>query len=106
VIAKPEQRRLRAPGHGRERGERRGHRQDRRQREQPLVGALRPQFLLEQELENVGERLQRAVRPDQVRAVALLHEAHDLALGQHEQCRRVDQHEEGEADHHELNDET
>ena len=73
-------------------------RQDRRQREEPLVGALRPQFLLEQQLEDVGDRLQHAVRPDQVRAVALLHEAHDLALGEHQDRRRDDQHEEDEAD--------
>ena len=41
-----------------------------------------------------------AVRPDQVRAVALLHEAHDLALGKHEDGRRDDQRVEDHEDHH------
>ena len=102
LVQQAEERRLGAPRHGGKRRKGGGHREDRRQREEPLVGALRPQLLLHQQLQDVGERLQQAVRPDQVRAVALLHEAHDLALGEHQQRRRVDQHEEREADDRQL----
>src|SRR5262249_41481220 len=101
-----EERRLGAPRNGGEGGEGGGHRHDRREREQPPVSALWPQLLLEQQLENVGQRLQKSMRSDQIGTVALLHEAHDLPLGQDEQRRGIDQHEEGQADDAELNDES
>jgi hypothetical protein len=73
---------------------------DRRQREEPLVRVLRPQLLLEQQLQDVGNRLQHPVRSDQVRAVSLLHESHDLPLGEHENRRGDDQRVEHHEDHH------
>src|SRR5205085_502663 len=104
-IEQPEEGRLRAPRHRGKRRECRRHRDDRREREQPLVRGLRAQLLLEEQLDDVGERLEQTMRPDEIRAVALLHEPHDLALGEHEQRRRIDQHEEREADDEELDDE-
>ena len=70
LVEQAEEGRLGAPRHRGERRERRGDGQERREVEEPLVGPLGPQLLLHQQLEDVGERLQHAVRPDQVRAVA------------------------------------
>ena len=60
------------------------------------VGRLRPQLLLEHQLDDVGERLQQALRPDAVRAEALLQERRDLPLDVHHHRRRGEQHGEDE----------
>src|SRR4029079_1869581 len=52
----------------------------------------REEALLPDQLDEVGDRLQEAVRPDAVRAVAQLHATHDLALGER-QIRKRDEDE-------------
>ncbi len=66
--------------HDAERQERGHRRDDRRDVEQDLVGRLRPQLLLEKELQDVGERLQEAGGADERRSEALLQSRRDLAL--------------------------
>ena len=61
-------------------GERQNDRHQRRQNEHALVGARRDDRLLEDELQEVGERLQHAPRADDVRSAAQMHRAPDLAL--------------------------
>ena len=61
-IQQSEERRLGAKWHHGKRHERRGRRDDRRQREEHLVGRLRPQVLLHDQLDDVGQRLQQAVQ--------------------------------------------
>ena len=85
--------------HERERRARREHRDRGRQREHPADRALRAELLLEQQLPDVGHRLQRAERADAVRAVAVLEAAEDLALG--EQHDRHELEHDGE-DHQRL----
>ena len=46
------------------------------------IEPLGAELLLEQQLPDVGHRLQRAVRADAVRAVAVLEAAEHLALGE------------------------
>ena len=61
----------------------------------------RPELLLGEQLEDVGERLQRAEGPDAVRAVAALEAPEQLALG--EQHDRHELQADGE-DHDRLED--
>ena len=76
AMAQPSADRDDRPGRDRE------HRRDeRRQQEHALVGAGRDDRLLEDELQKVGEGLQRAPRTDDVRAAAKLHRRPDLAVG-------------------------
>jgi hypothetical protein len=92
--------------HG-ERHERRDHRQHRRDVENHAVAAGRNEFLLEQELHDVGPRLEDAGRPDPVGARATLHAPRDLALEQnhvgHDYQHAVQDHEDlEERPEHEL----
>ena len=63
-----------------ERDERRHHHDNRRGRENPLVGARRGDVFLEDQLDRVGNRLKSAVRADAHRSEAHLHPGDDLAL--------------------------
>ena len=85
LVEQTEERRRLAERHDRKGGKRRGGGENRRDVEQQRVGRLRPQLFLEDQLDDVGERLQQAARADQIRPVALLDERGDLAL-------HVDQH--------------
>ena len=60
VVEPAEQRRRRPERHRREGDEAGRHRDDRRQREQQPIGGLRLQLLLEEQLDDVGDRLQQA----------------------------------------------
>ena len=93
------------PRHDNEGGEARRHRQDRRQREEHGIGGARLQLLLEEQLDDVGHRLQHAPGTDAVGAEPLLHEGGHLALHEHQHRRRVEQHEEREAQDDEVADE-
>ena len=85
----------------RERRHRREDRDRRRQREQEADRGCRAELLLGQQLEDVRERLQRAVRADAVGAVAALEAPEQLALG--EQHDRHELQADGE-DHDRLDD--
>ena len=61
-VEQAEERRLGAERHDRERGKRGRRRHERREREQDRVGRLRLQLLLEEQLDDVGERLQQRLR--------------------------------------------
>ena len=74
--------------HGRE------HRDRGREREHPADRAVGPELLLEQQLPDVGHRLQRAERADAVRAVAVLEAAEDLALGEQHDRHELEDHRE------------
>ena len=63
LVEQPEERRLGAERHDRERGKRRRRRDDRREREEQRVGRGRPQLLLEHQLDDVGERLEQPLGP-------------------------------------------
>ena len=80
----------------RERGDRGDDRDHRREREQPADRRARPELLLGQQLDDVGQRLQRAERADAVGAVAVLEAAQQLALG--DQHDRDDLEADGEDD--------
>ena len=82
-------------------GHRRQDRDDRREREQEADRAGRAELLLGEQLEDVGQRLQRAVGADAVRAVAGLEAPEQLALG--EQHHRDELQPDGE-DHDRLQD--
>ena len=75
----------------RERRDRGEHRDRGREREHPADRAVGAELLLEQQLPDVGHRLQRAERADAVGAVAVLEAAEDLALGE--------QHDRDELEH-------
>ena len=70
---------------------------------QDLVGRLRPQLLLEKELQDVGERLQEAGGADERRSEALLQSRRDLALGPHHARRGQEQPVEDRDHEAELN---
>ena len=75
-----------APNGHRRKGDVRGRDgDDRRGREQQDVRGLRAEIFLEDQFDDVGQRLQQALGPDQERPPALLHERRNLAL-------RVDHH--------------
>ena len=76
----------------------------RRDVEQHRVGRLRPQLLLEEQLEDVGERLQQAGGPGHGRAEPLLQPRGDLALGPDHACRRQQQRVEHHDDEGDLDD--
>src|SRR5262245_35716630 len=63
--------------------ERRNHRNDRRRREDPLVGARRRDVLFQHQLHRVGNRLKDAVRADAHRPEARLRPGNHFALEQH-----------------------
>jgi hypothetical protein len=73
--------------------------------EQQRVGRLRPQLLLEDQLDDVGERLEDAFEADAVRAVAVLDVGADLALEPHHERRRQHEHVEDDEDEAEVRDE-
>ena len=79
-------------------------RDDRRDREEERVGGLRPQLLLEQQLDDVGERLQRALGADAVRADAVLDVGADLALQPHHERGRQHEQVEDDEDQPEVRD--
>ena len=56
-------------------------RDQRREQEDALVGAGRDHRLLEHEFQEIGEGLEQAPGPDDVRAAAQLHRRPDLAVG-------------------------
>ncbi len=68
--------------HG-ERNERGHHHDDRRSREDPLVGARRCDVFLEDQLDRVGNRLKAPVRANAHRPETHLHPRDDLALEEH-----------------------
>src|SRR4029078_7861167 len=71
----------------------RGNRREARAHEKrPVAPCGRREPLLVDELQQVGDRLQRAAEAGPVRAVAQLHPSHDLALGEGE-VRERDHHE-------------
>jgi hypothetical protein len=80
----------------REGQERRGHRDDRRQDEDQLVGRRRDDVLLQRQLDAVGEALQQALRPDPVRSDPVLHPGDHPALPPDREQRH--HHEEDEDD--------
>ncbi len=66
--------------HCRQRQQGRGHRNQRRGPEKHLVRVLRDDVFLYQQLDSIGDRLQKAVRPYAHGAQARLHIRHHLAL--------------------------
>ncbi len=73
----------------------------RRQQEHALVGARRDDRLLEHELQQVGERLQQAERPDDVGTAAQLHRRPDLAVHEQQEGDAEQQrHDHEQAEHH------
>ena len=105
LLQQPEQRRLGAERDDGEGGEGGGGGDDRRERKEQRIGRARPQLLLEHQLDDVGERLQHALRADEVRTEPLLQERGDLPLDVHHDRRRVEQHEEHEEREDDLRDE-
>ena len=81
-----------AERHDAERDERGDHREQRREAEHEQVGALGQQVLLEEELDAVGQRLQHAPRPGDVRPDAVLHVRDELALEPDHQHHADEQH--------------
>ena len=73
----------------RHRGE---HRDRGREREHPADRAAGAELLLEQQLPDVGHRLQRAEQADAVRPVAVLEAAEDLALGEQHDRHELEDH--------------
>jgi hypothetical protein len=63
-------------------GKRQRHGDERREKEDHLVGRRRDHRLLEDELQEVGEGLEETPGADDVRAAAQLHGRPDLAVGQ------------------------
>ena len=87
-----------AERHDAERDERGDHREQRREAEHEQVGAFGQQVLLEEELDAVGQRLQHAPRPGDVRPDAVLHVGDELALEPDHQHHADEQHREREDD--------
>src|SRR6185503_10451860 len=83
------------PRDHREGGHRREGREERPEDVEHVDRSSREEALLADQLDEVGDRLQRPERPDAVRPVAQLHPAHDLAL---------DERQVGEAEQHEVDD--
>ncbi len=85
------------------------HGDQRRQQEDRLVGAGRNDRLLEDELQKVGEGLEKTPRTHHVRTTAQLHGCPDLAVGQQdvgdedeqadEEQQRLTDHDERQARH-------
>ena len=76
-----------------------GHqRQERREDEDPLVGAVGQQVLLEEELDAVGQRLEDAERPGPVGADPVRHVGVHLALEPDHEHHRHEQQREGDHD--------
>ena len=61
--------------------DRRYGRHGRSQQVEPLIGSGRPDILLGKHLDQVGQRLQKAVRSNPVRSFPVLHPGQDLPLG-------------------------
>ena len=74
----------RAKRNHRENDECRNQRNDRSQREDPAVGAIRNDVFLQHQLEAVGDRLKQALRTNAHRSEPDLHERDDFALQQRE----------------------
>ena len=104
LLEQAEQRRLGAERDDRERGERGDGGDDRRDREEERVGRLRPQLLLEHQLDDVGERLQRPFEADAVRAAAILDVGAHLPLHPDHEGGRQHQHVEDDEDQPEVRD--
>ena len=79
----------------------RDDREDRRDAVQERHRVPGPEVLLAEELQDVGDRLQRAERADAVRAVALLEAAEHLAVGHEHDRHEV---EDDQEDHQRLQD--
>ena len=75
-----------------------------RERKEQRVGRRRPELLLEQQLDDVGQRLEQALRADQVRAEPLLQDRRDLPLDVDHDGRRAQQHHEDEERRRDLGD--
>ena len=85
----------RPPGDHGERAERRERGEERGEDVEDVDRRGREEALLADQLDQVGDRLQQAVRAGPVRAVAELHPPHHLALGE----REVRERDEDEVDH-------
>ena len=102
LVQQTEEGRFGAERNDGKRGKRRAGRNHRCDDEEQRVGRLRPELLLEHQLDDVRERLQQALEADPVRPFAVLDIRADLALHPHHEGCRQHQHVEDDEDQPEV----